>query len=724
MPQNPHNSRDPRLNRPPLTHRLSHHETPRRLPSGPAQQLAQPPSEDQNDASPDLFIRGISELVQVAAATAAHQSEKEKLQKKRDTTADLLRKARNHQGFPSTIEFFQNSQNEEDQVLAKIDQKIKENETNYKRLQADLKNRWAATLNSRSPDSQEDISQLQKASRLAKDKILDLRDDYGQLRDRSRSQDGQLRDLEKSLKDLQDITRHQQRVLADCTSLNKDVRILQDNTRNQQGELTKYATNLGVFKNSLDSLSSRLEQLEKGMPLLPHGTAKPEHEITGDSKKTLDDLTVQFKKLEERTAAWADKTGFLSSSYQRISALPDQVNRILQVQQEKLDRFDNNQATITKLNATVTKLHSRLDDLQNIQSAKDDLLMAQIEELEGTLTSAKTDHERLSGQVEQLSSRVPTEPVEPKLAGLGVDVQHLREGLIRQHEGIANLGIGLTSLETRYNNLSTEPIVQHMLGVFQEIYPQWDPTCKMLTRKIEQLETHARTTSFSTEELNRLKTEHATLSQKLGGLLERYEWLSQEEFRQVQTRVEALSTKQNNMDNDFTSKKTANQALLREVERELESLNRRIDSLNQSVEMLKSECAQAKTNTNNVEPDLRSLELRIGGLEKSSRTLKEQVDALAKPTPPREVFPENGSSTHEQTPKMQAPPRPSKPDLSDTATAVKVKRRHHSTVSDDERSNSQDSVTSSTVGHGDARKKKKKKKKRRLEVEGPIEIDD
>ncbi|KAL2852488.1 hypothetical protein BJY01DRAFT_91545 [Aspergillus pseudoustus] len=728
MSQNPHASRDPRLHRPPLNHRLSHHEAPQRLPSGPLQQSAQLAPEEQNDAPADIFIRGISELVQAAAATAAHQSEKEKLQKKHDTTAELLKKARSAQGFPSTVEFFQNAKNEEDQVLAKIDQKIKENEANYKRLQADLKNRWAATTNSLSADSQEDISQLQKASRSAKDKILDLRDDYGQLRERSRSQDDQLRDLGKSLKGLQDTTRKHQDVLADHASLDKDVKSLRDTTRNQQKGFADYKNHLGVFKNRLDSFFSRIEQLEKGAVPLPQGTAKLEEEMTEDTKKTLNDLTVQFKKLEEKLAIWGEKTGFLSSSYQRISALPDQVNRALQVQQEKLDRLDNSQATLTNLSATVTGLRGEMNHLKNIQSTKDDMLLAQLEQQDVALTSVKTDHDRLSGLLEQLSSRIPTDPVEPKFASLGADVQRLREEFGRQDEGIRNVGVGLQSLEARYNNLSTEPIVHHMLGAFQEMYPQWDPTYKMLARRVEQMEVHSRATSFATEEINQLKIEHATLSQKLGGLLERYAWLSQEEFRQVQTRMDALSEKQNTMDGDLTSRRAADQMLLEEVGRERESLNSRIDLLGQSVETLKSDCAQAKTTNDIEKTDLRSLEIRIAGLEKSSQKLKEQVDALAKPPPSRELFPENGDSTREQTPKMPAPPRSNKPDLLDTAATVKMKRRHPSTVSDDERSpitrsHSQDSLASLTVAQDDVKTKKKKRKRRRFEVE-PIEIDD
>ncbi|KAL3461104.1 hypothetical protein BJX64DRAFT_289670 [Aspergillus heterothallicus] len=710
MSQTPNTSRDPRLNRPPLNHRLSHHEAQQRVLSSFPQQAAQPAPEDHTDTSTDSFICGISELVQAAAATAATQSEKEKLEKKRGTTADLLRKARKNQDFPATIEFFQNAQNEEDQVLAKIDQKIKENETKYKRLQADLKTRWAATK-TRSLDSQ------------SKDMISNLQEDFNKLRDRSRSRDDQTRDLGKDLKDLQDTLRSQQR---DHTALATDVQTLQQNTHNQQKEFAEFTNHLSRLQSSLDGIP-QLRQLEKGSRPLPHGTANLDQGITADTQKALDDLTIHFKKLEEKTNTWGEKTGFLSSSYQRISSLPDQLNQTLRAQQVKLDGLGSYQTDIAKLNATVAKLNSEMEVLQNIQSTKDDLLFAQIEALESTLTRVKTDHERLTGQLEQLTARIPTEPLEPKFAGLGVEVQHLREGLVRQGENMKALSIGLVSLETRYNNLSTEPIVQHMLGALQEMYPQWDPAHKMLSRKVEQLDTQARLASFAAEEVVRLKIEQGTLSQKLGSLIERYEWFNQEEFRQVQTRVADVSTKQNNMEGDLTSKKTADQALFQEVERERESLNSRINSLSQSIDMLKAECAEARTSTDNDKTDLRSLEFRIGDLEKSSKKLKEQVDTLANPPPRRELFPENGGSTGEQTPKMQAPPWPNKPDLLDTA--VKVKRRHASTVSDDETpptagSRSQDSLASPTIAHGNFRKKKKKKKKRMLEVEGPIEIDD
>ncbi|KAL3485399.1 hypothetical protein BJX62DRAFT_217214 [Aspergillus germanicus] len=728
MSQNPHNSRDPRLvNRPPLQQRpsqLSQLEAQQRLPLVPQPQQSVP--QNQNDTPVDIFVRGISELVQAAAAAAANQSEKEKLQKKRDTTAELLRKARNLQGFPSTVEFFQNAKNEEDQVLEKIDQKIKENETNYKRLQADLKNNWAGTTNStRSPDTQEAISQLERANKTTKDNIFDLRHDYKDLADRIMSQGDQLRDFNRSLKALQDTTRQQQKVLADFASVEKDVQSLKETTRsfqetarNQQKSFADYTNSLSVLKNSLDSVSSHLEQLEQGTVPLRQGTAEPGQGIATETKKALDNLHVQVKKLEKDAAVWGEKTGFLSSSYQRISALPDQVNRTLLLQQERLV---DSQTTVAKLNATVIKLDGQLGDLQENQSIKDDLVMAQFEELGGTLTSVKTNFqtnlERLSRDVEQLSARTPTEPLEPKLATLGGDVQRLHQSLLRQHEGITNVGVGLQSLEMRYNNLSTDYVVQHMLGALQEMYPQWDPTHKMLTRKVDQLEAHARNSKIPTDELNHLKTECATLSQQLAGMAERYAWLSQEEFGQVQTRLDALSTKQSDIDGDLTSKKTGDQALLQQVEHERELLNSRISALSQDVEALKSECAEAKTSTDNDKTDMRSLELRVGGLEKSSQKIKEQLDALAKPAPPRELFPENGGSTREPTPTMQAPPRPNKPDFLDTAAALKMKRRYPSTVSDDERSPahnpfSPDTLVSPTVAHGVEGKRRRRKREK------------
>ncbi|KAL2868711.1 uncharacterized protein BJX67DRAFT_34804 [Aspergillus lucknowensis] len=692
-------SRDPRRSirgdRPPFPSRSSHHEAQQPPPSVPAQQSV---FDAQNDTSGDQFVRGLSGLIHTAVSAITTKAEREKVQKKRGSIDDLLRKAEVHKAFPSTIDFFQNVRDEEDAILAKVDRKLKEHEANYERFQADLKTHWASSQNSQSSRLDEVVSELQQDNRWAKDKVSHMQGDIEGLTSRHKS-------------------------------LDIDIKGLQEMLNNQQKGFASYTNSIGLISKDLNDYSTRLEQVEKGVIQPDQGSSAADTRNL-NAKEALGDVVDQYKQLEQKVAVLGEKIDFFFSSYEKSSALPDHLNRNLKDQQEKLDRPVNDQATISRLNATVLKLNNEFKELQSIQSAKDELQLAGLEDLENKLSLIKKDYDRLSGNMDQLSLSVPIHPVEPRFTQIAADVRRLQEGMERLHEGVQNAGVGLQSLESRYNNLSTEPIVQHMLGAFQEIYPQFDPAHKMLARKVEQLETQARTSTVSQDEL---KKDQATMSLRLGEVLERYQWLSREEFQAVQSRLEILSERQSNMDRESDSKKTSDQSFLQEVERERELLNNRMASLSQEVENLKSECKQAQDNVNHNKDEMRSLELRIATHEESTtqsyQKFKEQLDTLAKPIPPRELFPENGSSTREHTPKIQASRR-TRPDPLDSSTGTKPKRRRPSTCSEDEnfprpKSNSplsQDSIASPTVAPGEVRKKKKKKRK--LEAEAPIEIDD
>ncbi|KAL4872744.1 hypothetical protein BDV12DRAFT_125777 [Aspergillus spectabilis] len=591
MDADPSASRDPRLNRPSLPpSRLSQHEIQQRPPSDPLQLSA---ADARNDVSGDQFIRGIGELVQAAVLEATHKSERERIQNRRSNTDSVLRKAKNS-AFPSTVEFFKQTQTDEDRVLTNINAKIKHHESQYQRLIDDLGNKWAASTNSKASKSDDKVPQLQQDLKVANDKIAALHRDVENLLGKNQSLQDQLSNqqrgfagytnllallqnkvdgfstlkkdmedlstLKKGMEDLSTLKKGMEELPAlkesvdELSNLKKnidelfplkkgtdDVSALNRNT----DELKKYMGELSSFKTDVSDVSKRLKLLEERTPQPPEGT-------TSQTSKTLNELSKQYKLLEQKTTEWGEKVVSLSSTYQRISQLPSQVDQTLKSHQQRLEQLTNGHAANPKLDKDVLSLKSRLDELQDIQSTKDDLVFADMEEIKKILDVAQKNQKELSESVKQLSTAIPAEPVDPKLAALYGDVQNLVEPL----------NIALRSLEARYNNMTTEAVVQHMVVAMQEMYPSAEQILKSMTAqknyldeelpplksKIQQLEIHANASTMFQREIESIKAEQKRLSLSFGAFLERYSKFSPEEYHGLQSHVKSLAENQGHME--------------------------------------------------------------------------------------------------------------------------------------------------------------------------------
>ncbi|KAL3476819.1 hypothetical protein BJX99DRAFT_137604 [Aspergillus californicus] len=745
MDVDPSISRDPRLSnrapRPPLPARLSHNEVPQRPPSTHRNNSV---TEVAKDMPGDDFIRALGNLVETAVFRTTSTVERERLHSKRRHTQELLNRARAVSGFPSTLEHFQQARKEEDGILSSLDKKIGDYDSRYKLHEADLKSKWAVQAESQVPKSDDRISKLQHELKSANDRISKLNKDIDEVNYRNKRLDGELQDLHDSAK-------AQKQGLGDCDAeLDSLRKRLSDCTKDQDGFSRDLDENWARIKDH----STRLKRIEEA--------PKPEAGSTDGTHKALGEISDQYKKLEHKTTELSQKMELLFSLHQRIAELPDQVDRTLkdqqqkleaqqqkldqlvngqasnpklentvkdqqqklEAQQQKLDQLANGQASNPKLENTVNVLDSKLEDLLSIQTAKDDMQMAELEEIRGSISTTNEDHQKLSSNVQQLSQ------------SLGYRLATLSSDLMQWRQKLEVVNVALRSLESRYNNLSTDTIVQHMVGAIMEMYPSMDQIrhgmseLQPIKAKIGQLEGDAKNTASLKDQLNALHAEQNKVSQFFEHFRGQFQWLSQEDFQAMRANLKEIAENHKNLDGEFFKKKAADQTSMQEIERERESLNTRFANLNDDLEKLKAERAQATSGAFNHD-DMRSLELRLGALEKSSissyEKLKGQVDSLKK-----NIHPPQRPPQREKTPENNLPP-PSRPAPLDTASGIKIKRRHTSTYSDDERSPlptrsnsiiSQDSTTSPHVAPGSELRKKKKKKKRRLEGEPPIQIND
>ncbi|KAL5336241.1 hypothetical protein BJX70DRAFT_400745 [Aspergillus crustosus] len=652
MDADPPVSRDPRLNRPSLSTRLSQHEIQQRL-SDPLQLS---PADAQIDTSGDQFIQGISQLVQTAVLEATHRLEREKIQARRSNTDSVLRRA-NTSAFPSTVEFFKQTQADEDKVLTDINQKIKRHETQYQRLLDDLKNKWASTSpkvskpDDKVPQLQQDLyaankkigalcgdvrslqdmlgnqqkgfasytnslallkRDMSEVSTLKHelDELMTLKNDVGEL-STLKSDVGELSTLKRDVEDLSTLKRDMEELstlkkgmdelstmknnVDELSNLKTDLKELSTLKRNMDdistlkkdmselSSLQKNGDELSTLKNGLGQLSSLktdLNELSQRLRLLEERAPQTQTGPPSDTTAAVSELSIQYKNLEQKTTHYGEKVGFLSSSYQRLSELPSQVDRSLKSYQQKLEQLTNGQSTTNpKLDKEVLLLKRRLDELQEIQSTKDDLVFAELEDLKNTLDAAQKNQLELSGSVKHLSMKVPAEPVEPKMRALFGEVQQLVEPL----------NIALRSLETRYNNLTTEGVVQQMVGAMQEMYPSADQIVKSLAaqksyideelppikNKIQQLEIHANASTMLQREIESIKIEQKNLSLAFGAFIERWQWFSMEEFRGVQARLESLAER-SSIDAAYRNQTSQN---IRAVQLDLKSISEKQNNM-------------------------------------------------------------------------------------------------------------------------------------------------
>ncbi|KAI9372144.1 hypothetical protein BJX61DRAFT_459258 [Aspergillus egyptiacus] len=702
-------SRDPRLSnrgpRPPLTSRpslptrLSQHEAPQRQSLAPLPQSA---GEVQNETSGDFLVRGITDLVQAAVFAASSKTEREKLQKKRSSTEELLRKARSHGGFPSTVEFFQNARKDEDQVLASIDKKIKDYEANYKRLEADLRTKYAAHAESQTPRLEDKTPQLQEDIKLANDKLSGLQRNIASLTERDRERDTELQ------------------------AFKQEMTTFRDTLSSQRQGFANYTNSLSLVTNDLSETSSRLKRLEAKAEEPKQGLASE----TPETKKALGDLSLQYKALEGKMAGWTQKLDLVSSSFQSISTLPGQVDQRLKDQQRKVDQLVSSRGVSTKLDDAILTVNAKLEELSNIQSTKDDLQFAELEEIRTALSKTNKDIEILSGQVKNLPQS--DGKFEPKFAALGAEINMLIQRM-------DTVNVALLSLETRYNNLTTDALAHQMVGAMNEMYPSVDQMARAVTtelpslkRKVDQMEANVMSSLAARDGFaHAIESIHGNLKalrDSYENLEKRCSGLSGEDLSQMKLHLDNLEDKHKSLASELASKVSADRTFLQEIERERESLQSRLVSLSKAHNQLCAENARTRSEAVN-EDDMRALEFRITAMEKSTiqsyEKLKGQIDSIKKtvhlPGPPSQR-----DSTLEGHPSL-----PQKPVEVDPL-GIRIKRAHPSSYSDDERSIDQrsnspaspDSIASQTVGPGEMRKKKKKKKKRRLEGEPSIQLDD
>ncbi|KAE8318665.1 hypothetical protein BDV41DRAFT_325962 [Aspergillus transmontanensis] len=607
------NARDPRLNRPPPPYGTTSQDTQsRKFFTSPS---ASRQYEPRADAPGDQFVQRLSDLIQAAVKTASLTSEKEVIQKKQSTTEGLLKRTKAQQGFPSTTAFFQQTWNDEGGHLARIDGALKEHLSRYDQLEKVLKANWTSSiiagpsLVDKYDQLKEEIETTKQDAKRSKDEATSLRDQNRSLEDTLKSLQARMTILEKSLENhgtsLSQQTKDQSSRF-DEISLEFEKRLESVSTKVEESVSTKFHVEVDEWQKQRAALGTELESL----------------------RTCQKNFSVAIGKVDQTTKEQQQKISDIESLGQRLDMLDTRLGSVESTRMAPPTITATNDSNVDKVSAShlqtkVESLENILNQLQGLQEMKDDLHFSEVEDLKKSLVQASEELEVVKNNCNVLSSEVKTlRELNPSTALQ--QVANLSGSLQSTQQLVETVRVGLHSLETRYNSLTTEPLARNMVVALQEMYPSAsqlleqysglktvvDNLCQSQNSVIRQTQQEA---ALRLDEINKLRNDHASLSGSLAPLWEHYEQQkgqnpppSHDDISKLRVELQSLSTKFegsiSKYDSQFRSRKQSDDRFMDGLREERDKFDSRLSQVASSLESLVNDVEEVRSaNTKNLE---------------------------------------------------------------------------------------------------------------------------
>ncbi|GKZ35135.1 hypothetical protein AbraIFM66950_005685 [Aspergillus brasiliensis] len=655
----------PPLNRPPSVD-ASSSASPTRFRPGSHSVASSSPVDAQN-ATADQFIRGISDLVQAAVIAANSKSEQERLKKKREATDALLRKARVHSSFPSTTAFFQQSQNDEDADLARIDDALRKHAISYRELENTLKARFSSIMSLEPPRTEDRVNQLQNEVQSARNGLGTAQKDIKRLNDYNinlESKMAAVQDKVSSVRTLQDKINSLDRATSNhaklvrenaerVTKITSELEILLA-SKKQETESAASKTQMNELKQQASDLTNQIGVLQKSQ--------RECSDYLDNMSKSLDDHRQQHDTQSmENTRSLASLAARLTSVEEKNTQLPspavDPAPKPSVMSEELASRLQKLEGELSgQHERRIKQMEDQLQGLQAIQQMKDDFQFKEIEDLKKVwdrgaqeFEQIRSDYARLSEELKGLSqAQAVANP-----AGVQAHIQGLASGLMNMQNMVETLRVALHSIETRYNNLSTDTIVKHMVVAMQEMYPStaqlteqisliraWFerdiPPLKAMTERLHVhqmnlMEQTQKDMALRMEEVNRLRTQQTNLSQSLAPVWERLtaqnqdRWLTADDLRQMQNDLTSLAAKidehTGRLDGYVESREAKDQLLHDDLTTSRNNLHMQLHTIAEKQTELEKICSELQT-VNNLPDQVRALAVKQEELMESLSNLQ------------------------------------------------------------------------------------------------------
>ncbi|PGH33818.1 hypothetical protein GX50_03387 [[Emmonsia] crescens] len=412
-------------------------------------------SKDPRKSKPDppKFdpVRSLEEFASHVASIAAISGERERLRKRSQAESAALRKAsdRNFQ-YPSIAKRLKTGKKELDNELATVDKKLQI----HQKMQEELIKELAANFNSGQQEAQTrlELEQLKK----------DLRETKADIKNATNVQDGilaTLNALKSSTKSNEEkiafIEQWRSSTEAELKNLRSEFITKQDDRQNAIESMVTNQVNSIELKGhqqqqTLDSHLKLIRDERESAEL----SAKAREE---DFSKRLDNLDRMVSEHGKACKELGERTDSLMHSHSKPIA---------------------NGSPTFNISAEVM---NQIQNLRQVQDAKDEAIADELDKYESRLACL----EEVVTKLKQKGGRNETHAFGANTPQANAELEQLREAINRLNQYVENRfqhvenqsrtiqahQIALHSLETRYNHLSTEPIVQQMVVAMQEMYP-------------------------------------------------------------------------------------------------------------------------------------------------------------------------------------------------------------------------------------------------------------
>ncbi|KAL5365223.1 hypothetical protein BJX96DRAFT_8528 [Aspergillus floccosus] len=582
-PQQP--SRDPRLNR---------------GPPGPSSTPLRPTPVRTQDNNPKIpFVQGIFDLVNSAVKTGSLQAEKDTLQKGQELTTGLLQKAQGQKAFPSLVEYFQQANDENRAKLGRLDETWRELKSQIEQRERDLNNQWTASISS---TPRIDEKRLQDEVKAAKDEAKAAKEDAAQAKAEVSRLIESKRSMEKTLEDLRERLENVERAstgrAADVNhlletstklgaALNKmgsgelPVEVTNKLCQNVTARLQPQIEGVKHLNTKLDARVAKVEKAFAPLEALPSRVDEIDGLVQEHAKKVTQSNVDKTVKLYKQINSVIPRLEAMVPRLEKMEAMGPRLEKIeamgtrLETVEAKLNKSDNVVAVLNGSSHSPTGLpleqlrefvkHQTFQDFVDLQKYKDDLLsgvvtkvQSSVGEVQKQLDALKDEHGRRSSQIvalqadctkfsEQIAAaNAETTRISDEMKNLApvTAVQQLWGNMNTFHQNLESCRVGVHSLESRFNSLSTEPVVKSMVVAMQEMYPSagqlTDQVAQLRQRLEEELpalkqrmdtlsETECdhfnqwqHTAAQRLDDINRLRNDHASLTQTLNPLWERH----------------------------------------------------------------------------------------------------------------------------------------------------------------------------------------------------------
>lgn len=651
----PRPSRDPRLaNRQPGTHpsppaRNGSLDSQGRPSAGST--ITQSPSTSALTKGPnqsgDEFIHGISNLVQAGLTKARSISEREKLLKKKEKTDNLLKRTKAQSGFPATLDYCQQASKDEMLDLRRLDDTIRQHESRYRALESTLRSSLGSAFSRAPSNLEERMAKLEKDS---EDRITALRTESDAALVKYRNYaEGRIAKLESEINQ------------AKSAAVDAEKRATQASTVNQT--LTEAVTNVQ------DKLA--LLQTARG------GNDSP---IAGQNKEVTSSHAQAVKQLRTEIDGLKRELSKLVSDLFKTQSLPmfEQLNRAVEEQRVKIEALQPNapskKATdspilmskavmlrLQELEGSLAKfqansnldatgnLSKQLREIQGIQTMQSEIHESENNEVKKTLDQHSEELKAIKNGYKEVSGDLKKTGQEN--SAIMQEASSISASLGEVQRALQTTKVSFHSLETRYNNLSTESMVKNMAMTIQELYPTANQLSKQfstlkanIVREIQALDGRANQLSNAQNECAKQSHNVSMHLGALGNIRSEFNQLSQafvdfrqnlqdpmKAFHQLQDKFAALeqqSTEHGEKLVQLESKENVDPEAIRKLEEGRNSLNSEIEKLVRQAASLAEEFNQVKAANETRVGTANAHAIELDGFKDRVSRLEETTSAI------------------------------------------------------------------------------------------------